>query len=70
MRKHIQTDGAASLALWKNKGRVKRQPLRHSPKPRTALSPVCEPLGSKVKLKHHADEQQILYETGLEASNY
>jgi hypothetical protein len=35
------------------------------------LSPVCEPIGgSTVELQHHGDEQQILYETGLESSNY
>jgi hypothetical protein len=70
MRKHIQTDGAACLALWKNEGRVERPPSRRRPKA-PALSPVCEPIGgSTVKLTHHADEQQILYETELEASNY
>jgi hypothetical protein len=66
-----QTDGAACLALWRNEGRVESRPPRRRLKPRVALSPVCEPIGSTVKQQHHADEQQILYETGLEtASNY
>jgi hypothetical protein len=70
MRKHIQTDGAACLALWKNEGRVERQPASRRSKPHIAFSPVCEPIGSAVKLEHHADEEQILNETELEASNY
>ena len=70
MRRDIRTDGAACLALWKNEGRIERPPSRRRPKA-PALSPVCEPLGSTVELKHHADEQQILCETELEAgSNY
>ena len=68
---HQQTDGAACLALWRNEGRVESRPPRRRLKPRVALSPVCEPIGSTVKKQHHADEQQILYETELEtASNY
>jgi hypothetical protein len=64
-----QTDGAACLALWKNEGRVERP--THSPEARVALSPVCEPIGRTVELTRHLDEQQMLYETGLEAaSNY
>jgi hypothetical protein len=35
------------------------------------VSSVVTTIGSTVKQQHHADEQQILYETGLEtASNY
>jgi hypothetical protein len=71
MRKSTrQTDGSACLALWKNEGRVERRRPTRSPKPRSAFSPVCEPIGSAVKLQHHADEQQIVNETELETSNY
>jgi hypothetical protein len=64
------TDGAACLALWKNKGRVERRRPSRRPKPRTALSPVCEPIGGAVELRHRADKDQILYEAGVEATNY
>jgi hypothetical protein len=66
----MQTDGATCLALWKNKGRVERRRPSRRPEPRTALSPVCEPIGGTLELQHHPDEQQVLYETELEASNY
>jgi len=67
----MQTDGAACLALWKNNGRVNRRRPGRPPRPRTALSPVCEPIGGTSKIMHHPDEQKLLYETGLEAaSNY
>jgi hypothetical protein len=70
MRKHIQSDGAACLALWKNEGRVERRRPNRRPEPRLALSPVCEIMGSVATLTHHVDEQQILNEIELEASNY
>jgi hypothetical protein len=45
-----------------------------TPTPRvgkTALSPVCEPIGHTNEPKHHVDHEQIVSETGLEAgSNY
>jgi hypothetical protein len=71
VRKHVQTDGAACLALWKNNGRVNRRRPGRPPEPPTAFSPVCEPLGGTRKIVRHPDEQQLLYETRLEAaSNY
>jgi hypothetical protein len=72
MRKRThQTDGAACFALWKNKGKVERRRASRRPEPRVALSPVCETMGGIARLSHHADEQQIFDETGLEAgSNY
>jgi len=67
----MQTDGATCLALWKNNGRVDRRHPGRPPEPRTAFSPVGEPIGGTRKIVHHPDEQQLLYETRLEAaSNY
>ena len=38
---------------------------------KTALSPVCEPIGHTNEPKHHIDQEQIVSETALEAdSNY
>jgi hypothetical protein len=64
-----QTDGATCFALWRNEGKVERRRPSRPPEPHVALSPVCETMGGVARLSHHADEQQILDETGLEASS-